>query len=280
VVKDREVRKEKMIALGCSTLGFRHDTLEIALGEIAGQGFDLVDLAMYPGYCPHFNPLTATAAEEAALQEQLRDKALTVATINATEGILGIPAQREQALAYARACLQLAQRLGSYGLTMQSAVEPPPGQWLDVARAVAPDFRALGDEAADLGLELTLELHKSMLMATGQEARDLMALIDHPAVGVALDPSHATYAGEDVAEIARSLGPLVKHMHLRDGQGKNIMVVPGDGTVDFAELARALDEIGYQRAAVIELEYEDARAPQVRPDLARAKAFLEDAFAG
>ena len=162
---------------------------------------------------------------------------------------------------------------------MQSGVEPPPGQWLDVARIVAPDLRALGDEAAALGLELTLELHKSMLMATGQEAGDLMALVDHPAVGVAIDPSHATYAGEDVAAIARALGPLVKHVHLRDGRGKDIMVVPGDGTVDFADLAAALEEIGYQRTAVIELEYEDARAPQVRPDLARAKRFLESAFA-
>jgi sugar phosphate isomerase/epimerase len=89
-----------------------------------------------------------------------------VATLNATDGLLGNPAQREQALAYARACLDLAHRLGAYGVTMQSGVEPPPGQWLEVAQTVAPDLRALGDAASDLGLELTLELHKSILMAT------------------------------------------------------------------------------------------------------------------
>jgi sugar phosphate isomerase/epimerase len=71
----------------------------------------------------------------------------------------------------------------------------------------------------------------------------------------------------------------VKHVHLRDGIGKNILVVPGDGTVDFVALARALREIGYARPAVIELEYAQATAEQVRPDLARAKAFLEEAFA-
>jgi sugar phosphate isomerase/epimerase len=117
-----------------------------------------------------------------------------------------------------------------------------------------------------------------MLMATGKEAADLMALVDHPAVGVAIDPSHATYAGENVADIARSLGALVKHVHLRDARGKDIMVVPGDGEVDFHELARALDEIGYARAAVIELEYADARAPEVRPDLTRAKTLLSQDF--
>ena len=56
------------------------------------------------------------------------------------------------------------------------------------------------------------------------------------------------------------------------------MVVPGDGEVDFADLAAALAEIGYDRAAVIELEYADARAPEVRPDLARVKALLGQHF--
>jgi sugar phosphate isomerase/epimerase len=266
------------IPLGCSTLGFRHDPLEVALSEIAEQGFHLVDIAMYPSYCPHFNPQTATAAETGALEMLLDQHGLNVATINATDGLLGNPEQREQTLAYARACLDLAQRLGAYGVTMQSGVEPPPGQWIEMARAVVPDLRSLGDAASDLGLELTLELHKSMLMATGQEAADLMALVDHPAVGVALDPSHATYAGEDVTQIARALGGLVKHVHLRDAIGQNILVVPGDGTVDFTALACALDEIAYGRAAAIELEYEEATAAEVRPDLRRAKELLARDF--
>jgi sugar phosphate isomerase/epimerase len=270
---------QTMIPLGCSTLGFRRDPLDVALSEIASQGFHLIDIAMYPSYCPHFNPQTATAAETSALEALLNKHGLTVATINASDGLLGNPSQREQALTYARACLELAHRLGAYGVTMQSGVEPPSGQWLEVARIVAPDVQALGDAAAELGLELTLELHKSMLMATGQEATDLMALVDHPTVGVALDPSHATYAGEDVAEIARKLDGLVKHVHLRDAIGQDILVVPGDGTVDFTALADALREIGYRRAAIIELEYEDATAEEVRPDLGRAKVLLTKDFA-
>jgi sugar phosphate isomerase/epimerase len=266
------------IPLGCSTLGFRLDPLDVALTEIAAQGFHLVDLAMYPGYCPHFNPLTASPDEQRALADDLEQRGLTVATLNASDGLLGLPASRERALEYARASLRLTRDLGAYGVTMQSGVEPPPDEWLTVARAVADDLRLLGDQAATLGLELTLQLHHSMLMASQQEAVDLMDLVDHPAVGVAIDPSHATYAGENIAAIARALGPFVKHVHLRDGRGKDIMVVPGDGEVDFAELSAALGEIGYDRAAVIELEYSDAHAPEVRPDLARAKSLLSEHF--
>jgi sugar phosphate isomerase/epimerase len=266
------------IPLGCSTLGFRFDPLDVALDEIAAQGFHLVDLAMIPSYCPHFNPLTAATDEKRVLHDSLERHGMTVAALNSGDGRLGVPNEREHALSYARATLRLASELGAYGVTMGSGVEPPPGEWLTVARGVADDLRALGDEAADLGLGVTLELHKAALMARQQEAVDLMALVDHPAVGVAIDPSHATHAGENVASIARTLGPLVKHVHLRDARGQDIMVVPGDGEVDFADLAVALAEIGYDRAAVIELEYSDAHAPEVRPDLARAKALLAEHF--
>ena len=99
------------------------------------------------------------------------------------------------------------------------------------------------------------------------EAADLTTQVDHPTVAVALDTGPATFACEDLTQIARSLGNLVGHVHLRDAIGQHILVVPGDGTVDFAALACAVDEIGYWRAAVVELEYEVATAAEVRPDL-------------
>ena len=267
-----------MIELGASTLGFRHDPLEVALQEISAQGFRMIDIVMVPTYCHHFNPVTATAQEKEALQARLNELGLAVATLNVGDDLLGIPAQREPAIRFAKDSMQLARKLGGYAITIQSGVEPAPGQWLEVAKTVAVDVRELASYAGDLGLDLTLELHKTMLMANSQEALDLMALVDHPKAGVALDPSHITYAGEKADEVARKLGSLVKHVHLRDGMGQNIMVVPGDGTVDFTTLARTLQAIDYDRVAVIALESEDARADQVRPDLARAKSFLEKNF--
>jgi sugar phosphate isomerase/epimerase len=267
-----------MIELGASTLGFRHDSLAVALQEIKNAGFRNVDVAMYPSYCPHFNPFTASESEKEKLQTKINDFGLNVATFNAGDGILGSPDHREIAISFAKATMQLAKQLGAYAITMQSGIEPKSEQWWEVATDVAKDVRELGNYAADLGLDLTLELHKDLLMANTQQSLDLMELVSHPNVGVALDPSHITYAGEKADEVALKLGKHVKHVHLRDGIGKNIMVVPGDGTVDFAALARALEQIGYSRVATIELEYGTAKAEEVRPDLARAKAHLEKSF--
>jgi sugar phosphate isomerase/epimerase len=267
-----------MIELGASTLGFRHDTLETALQEIKNAGFQSIDIAMYPSYCPHFNPLAASEDEKENLWAKVNDLGLKVATLNAGDGILGSPDHREIAISFAKATLQLAKNLGAYAITMQSGIEPKAEHWFEVARGVADDVRELGNYAADLGLDLTLELHKNLLIANTQQSLDLMELVNHPNVGVALDPSHITYAGEKADEVALALNKHVKHVHLRDGIGKNIMVVPGEGTVDFAELAWALKTIGYTRIATIELEYENAKAEAVRPDLLRAKTHLEKSF--
>src|SRR4051812_20292183 len=97
---------ERLFPLGASTLGYRFDSLAVALREIAGQGFDLVDIAMIPGYCPHFNPVTASTNELDALQEQLEDLGLRVATLNVSHGLFGNPTAREGQMAFVRASLR------------------------------------------------------------------------------------------------------------------------------------------------------------------------------
>ncbi len=268
-----------MIEIGCSTLGYRFDTLDTALSEIQGQGFRRLDLVMVPSYCPHFDVLGSTQAEQDALQEQLSSMGFVLSTLNTGDGRLGDPANRKLAIDHARGCLKLAQNLGAYAITIPSGIETPPDAWLGVARGVAADMRELAAEAADLGLDLTVELHKEALMATSQQALDLMELVDHPAAGVALDPSHVTHSGENPAEVARRLDDLVRHVHLRDAIGTNILVVPGDGDVDFRGFADALSQIGYQRVAAIELEYAHATAATVSSDLARARPVIDAAFA-
>jgi len=268
-----------MIEIGCSTLSFRHDSLDTALNEIAAQGFRRIDVVMVPSYCPHFDVLNSTPAEKDALQETLTELGFVPSTLNTGDGRFGDPERRQLAVDHARACLPLAQKLGAYAITIQSGVETPPAEWLEVARGIAADMRGLAEEAESLGLDLTVELHKEALVATAQQALDLMELVDHPAIGIALDPSHVTHSGENPAQVARSLGGLVKHVHLRDAIGQNILVVPGDGEVDFRGFAQALNDIGYDRVAAIELEYAYALADTVRGDLARARPVIEQAFA-
>ena len=188
-----------------------------------------------------------------------------LSTLNTGDGPFGDPARQQRAIDHARASLKLGQQLGVYAITIQSGVETRPDTWFEIARGVAAAMRELAVEAESLGLDLTVELHKEALMATGQQALDLMELIDHPAAGVALDPSHVTHSGESPAEVARRLGDLVKHVHLRDAIGQDILVVPGDGDVDFNEfrtcaLGYRISENGLHRTGV-RVRYRRHRKP-------------------
>jgi sugar phosphate isomerase/epimerase len=266
--------------IGCSTLGWHFFDLDTALSEIKSLQFGLLDIAMIPSFCPHFDPVRATAAEKDALKRSVREAGFKVATLNTFSGFLGESEDRESALAFLRASLALAKEFGAYGLCIQSGKPREPEGWQKAAEALARDLQLLGTEAESLGLDIAIEVHREMLVSNSSEAMKLMKLVDHPRIGITLDPCHIVYAGEDPSVVARRLGPWVRHVHLRDAIGKNTEVVPGDGSVDFAALVASLDSIGYSRPMMLELEYPARPGPgAVRADAERARKLLKGIFA-
>jgi sugar phosphate isomerase/epimerase len=266
--------------LGASTLGFRHDSMDVALAAISAAGFVRVDLAVISSYCPQFDVMHGTKSEIAGLGRKLVALGLQPVTLNAGEGMFGDPASEGRAMEGALKALTMAKALGCYAITVQSGPEPDASlSWEAIADRVAPQFVAVCDRAADLGLDVAVEIHKEMLVHNTETALDLAECVNHPAFGYTVDPSHLTHAGERTETAIRHLDALVRHVHLRDARGQDIMVVPGDGQVDFAAVARALREIGYARTCTLELEYENARAPEVIPDLARARDLLKQFYA-
>lgn len=266
--------------MGCSTLGWHFFDLATALREIGSLRFEVIDIAMIPTFCPHFDPVAATPAETAALKRSVGAAGFRVATLNTFSGYLGASDDRDSALAFLRASLKLARDLGAYGLCVQSGQPREPKEWQNAAEALARDLRLLGAEAEPLGLDIAIEVHRDMLISNSSEALMLMKLVSHPRIGITLDPCHIVYAGEDPAAVARQLGPWVRHVHLRDAIGKNTEVVPGDGTVDFAALIAALDSIGYSRPMMVELEYPAPPGPgAVCADADRARKLIKSIFA-
>jgi sugar phosphate isomerase/epimerase len=266
--------------VGCSTLGWHFYDLDAALTGIASLGFQCIDIAMIPGICSHFDPVVATPAEKEALKKRVREAKFRVATLNTFKGFLGDSADRETALGFLRECLALAKEMGAYGLCIQSGTPRAAADWQKAAMALAADLRLLGEAAAPLGLDIGVEVHREMLISSSHEALELMKMVNHPRIGITLDPCHVTYGGENPAAVARALGPWVRHVHLRDAIGKNTEVVPGEGTVDFAAFVAALDEIGYARPMMVELEY-PAPAPTLATickDAEKARALMKRIF--
>jgi L-ribulose-5-phosphate 3-epimerase len=122
------------------------------------------------------------------------------------------------------------------------------------------------------------------LMETGQEtAPDLkrfLTELNHPAVGVNLDPANMIlYAKGDPIQAVRTLAPWVKHVHAKDAvrtktPGTWGTEVPwGDGEVNTDLFLRTLRETGFDGVLSIEREMGDDRIRDIRIAAERLSRF-------
>ena len=129
--------------------------------------------------------------------------------------------------------------LGEY--IWQKEVIPPEEQW----RPPSSTCRALGEHAAELGLEIALELEPfklSLLNDVASMARFLDE-VDRPAVKANLDISHLVLARQPPALIEKLRG-RVAHVHISDCDGKvHGDLPPGRGVVDFPPYLEAIKRL-------------------------------------
>jgi sugar phosphate isomerase/epimerase len=142
--------------------------------------------------------------------------------------------------------------LGEY--IWQKQVIAPGEQWNTGIRNV----REIGDYAADLGLEIALELEpfELSLLNDVQSMASFLEELNHPAVKANLDISHLVLAKQP-ADLVASLKGKVAHLHISDCDGVvHGDLPPGRGVVDFAPYLTAIKELEIPEATIsVELEY-------------------------
>ncbi|MFQ5730945.1 MAG: sugar phosphate isomerase/epimerase family protein [Planctomycetaceae bacterium] len=132
-------------------------------------------------------------------------------------------------------------------------VIPPDEQW----RTAVQNCRRLGDYAAELGLEIALELEPFPLSLLN-DVDSMLRFIDeteHAAVRANIDVSHLLLAGVEPAELRRLKGKAI-HVHISDCDGQvHGDLPPGRGVVDFVPYLREIKDLGIDGGISIELEY-------------------------
>ncbi|MBM3887820.1 MAG: sugar phosphate isomerase/epimerase [Verrucomicrobia bacterium] len=266
--------------LGASTLAYRRLPLAEALAHLRRLGFDTVDLGcIYPSYCPHFDPTAAGSSALMRIEDALAGLRVATLTIgmapwNSPDRII-----RTAQMEFAVGSLRVAKALGAYAVSVQSGTRPKTAaEWDNAAQQAAEAVRIVMRRAEALGVRLSVEIQWNALAETVEQAEQLLALINHPLVGVTVDTSHLVALGADPVAAIERLGSRVHHVHLRDAKPGDYRLTPGDGEVPFAAVAGALRKIGYDRACVIELEG-DFPAAEADEQLRRARAHIEQAFA-
>ena len=112
----------------------------------------------------------------------------------------------------------------------------------------AKAVREVAEHAKGGVTQICLEnLTPRMGYADANDAKQVLAAVDMPNVGVCLDTGHANISGVSCVEFIRELGPQLKALHIADNLGTNDdHILPyGRGTVPWPEVMKALREVGY-----------------------------------
>jgi sugar phosphate isomerase/epimerase len=167
-----------------------------------------------------------------------------------------------------RGAIAWADQLGAQVILVPFFMRSELESEADVDRA-AGAFRSLCSIAAERGVTLCYE----GTLSAG-EILSLAARVGSDAFGCYFDLANPlAKRGLDVPSEIRTLGPLIRRVHVKDTRVRAGDCRPGTGRVDFAECARALSEIGYDGW----LTLETPAAPP--PLLARDVSFVRSVFA-
>lgn len=155
---------------------------------------------------------------------------------------------------------------------------PVPGTMIDDGfKLFADRFNPILDVFAECGVKFALEVHPTEIAFDIYTAERALAALNHrPEFGFNFDPSHLHWQGIDSVEFLRTFPDRIYHMHVKDAivtlNGRTGILSshlnfgdyrrgwdfrsPGRGGVNFEEIIRELNRIGYQ--GPLSVEWEDS----------------------
>jgi sugar phosphate isomerase/epimerase len=275
-----------MTRLAFSTNAYTEYSLPEAIGRIAEHGYDGTELL---GDVPHAYFPTFGESEQAAVREALETTGLEVSNVNANTATgyfedappsaffdpslsTADETHREWRIAYTKRAVDLAAAVDAPAVCVASGTAlpgtPPPkayDHFLDSLHEIL-------DYAEPRGVDVGIEFEPELLVENVDETLRLLDDVSRDGLGVNLDLGHAAVYGDDPAEAVHRCAGHITGVHLEDIaggiRGKHYHLLPGEGDLDFRAIFDALDDIGYDGFATLELyTYPD------RPDEAAATAY-------
>jgi len=154
---------------------------------------------------------------------------------------------------------------------------PPvsPAMIDDGFKLLAERFHPILDVFGDCGVKFALEVHPTEIAFDLYSAQRALEALDHrEEFGFNFDPSHLIWQGVDPVEFIRAFPDRIYHVHMKDAivklNGRSGILAShlnfgdprrgwdfrslGRGGVNFEEIVRALNDVGYQGPLSVEWE--------------------------
>lgn len=131
------------------------------------------------------------------------------------------------------------------------AVFSGSGPTADEKKRAADVLRQAADHAAKQHVTLTIEYlnrFECYFLTTAAETAELVRAVNHPNFRAMYDTFHANIEEKALAPAIRTLGPVLRHIHISE----NDRGTPGSGHVAWAETFKTLKEVGYDGWLTVE----------------------------
>ena len=155
--------------------------------------------------------------------------------------------------------LEFAREIGAKNVSITSGRclpgTPPERAAVEFAKNIAPIL----ERAEQLDINVGIECEPGLYIEYVTELCEWIDRTRSKRLGANLDIGHSVVIGESIATVVNQLRGRIWNMHVEDLPGrKHYHTIPGDGTLDWPELWRAVRATNYDRFATVELYTETA----------------------
>jgi sugar phosphate isomerase/epimerase len=236
-----------MIHFSFMTFSTPELTLDENLALAQSLGYEGIEPRIEAGH-RHGIELAATPAQRAAAGAKAAAAGIALCCV-ATSRTYADPAKTAEQIELTRRCIDLAGDVGAPRLRVFGGGLPKGLERAAAIELLAQSLRAVADQAAARGVTLCVETHDDW--RDPNHLAQVMALVDHPAVGVNWDFAHPLIGhGLTPAESFETLKPWIRHAHIhdlaRDAGGRWDLVWIGEGQIDHRAAVECLRSIAWE----------------------------------
>lgn len=246
---------KRRVPLGFTLYGMRSMPLDDALSTCARIGYDAVELALMPGWPAE--PKLLSPAARRQLRGRLRELGLVLAALMENLAVLADDAGHAANLERLRRACELAHDLSPDSLpVIETILGGKPGEWDAIRVRVAECVAEWGRVMTEHGVVLAVKPHVGNAMRTPEAVVWLLEQVRNPLVRAAYDYSHYQAQDMDMRTTMDMLLPSTSFIHLKDTRmegGRREWLLPGDGTVNYAEYAAVLERHKYDKPVIVEV---------------------------
>jgi D-psicose/D-tagatose/L-ribulose 3-epimerase len=240
------------------TTSWSNETLHL-IDHTRDLGFDLIEIPL----------MEIEKIDTGRIRERLEAAGLGVCTSTACGETQDITDEKEEVrrngVEYLKQCVQATTAVGgtTFSGVIYSAIGaridgmPDERFWERSARGLKEVARFARDHGITIGIE-PVNRYETFLVNTADQALQLLERIDEPNVGLHLDAYHMNIEEDDFYLPTRKAAPHLCHFHLSESHRG----IPGQGTVDWESIYRALGETGYNGVVGLESFIEVSKAMQ------------------